>query len=67
MFVFFVLSCLFLEALWSHAGKRADLLAFSCVPFSLLFCHFPKCALVHIRINGEVGAVNMLKPSNDFY
>ena len=34
--------------------ERADLLA---VVF-VVFCHFPKCALVHIRIKGEVGAVN---------
>ena len=30
--------------------KRAGLLA-------VVFCHFPKCVLVHIRIKGEVGAV----------
>ena len=23
----------------------------------VVFCHFPKCVLVHIRIKGEVGAV----------
>ena len=33
--------------------ERADLLA---VAFGV-FCHFPKCVLVHIRIKGEVGAV----------
>ena len=33
--------------------ERADLLAVGFV----LFCHFHKCILVHIRIKGEVGAV----------
>ena len=33
--------------------KRADLLA-------VVFCHFPKCVLVHIRIKGEVGAVELV-------
>ena len=36
--------------------KRADLLAVVCV----VFCHFPKCVLVHIRIKGEVGAVELV-------
>ena len=31
--------------------ERADLLA---VVF-VVFCHFPKCVLVHIRIKGGVG------------
>ena len=34
----------------------ADLLAVVCV----VFCHFPKCVLVHIRINVEVGAVKLV-------
>ena len=34
--------------------KRTDL--FLAVVF-VVFCHFPKCDLVHIRIKGEVGAV----------
>ena len=25
-----------------------------------VFCHFPKCFLVHIRIKGEVGAVKLV-------
>ena len=25
-----------------------------------VFCHFPECALVHIRIKGEVGAVKLV-------
>ena len=25
-----------------------------------VFCHFPKCVLVHIRIKGEVGAVKLV-------
>ena len=36
--------------------ERADLLAVAFV----VFCHFPKCALVHIRIKGEVGAVKLV-------
>ena len=36
--------------------ERADLLA---VVF-VVFCHFPKCVLVHIRIKGEVGAVKLV-------
>ena len=36
--------------------ERADLLAIMCV----VFCHFPECALVHIRIKGEVGAVKLV-------
>ena len=41
--------------------ERADLLAAVCVVFVfLVFCHFPKCVLVHIRIKGEVGAVKLL-------
>ena len=33
--------------------ERADLLA-------VVFCHFPKYVLVHIRIKGEVGAVKLV-------
>ena len=33
--------------------ERADLLAVMFV----VFCHFPKCVLVHVRIKGEVGAM----------
>ena len=36
--------------------ERADLLA---VVF-VVFCHLPKCVLVHIRIKGEVGAVKLV-------
>ena len=36
--------------------ERADLLAVGIV----VFCHFPKCILVHIRIKGEVGAVKLV-------
>ena len=36
--------------------ERADL---SAVMF-VVFCHFPKCVLVHIRIKGEVGAVKLV-------
>ena len=37
-------------------SERADLLAIMFV----VFCHFPKCVLVHIRIKGEVGAVKLV-------
>ena len=36
--------------------ERADLLAVMFV----VFCHFPKCVLVHIRIKGDVGAVKLV-------
>ena len=36
--------------------ERADLLA----AVFVVFCHFLKCALVHIRIKGEVGAVKLV-------
>ena len=36
--------------------ERADLLA---VVF-VVFCLFPKCVMVHIRIKGEVGAVKLV-------
>ena len=32
----------------------------SCVLCFLVFCLFPKCFLVHIRIKGEVGAVKLV-------
>ena len=35
---------------------RADLLAV----VSVVFCHFSKSDLVHIRIKGEVGAVKLV-------
>ena len=55
-----VLSCLFLVVLWSPAGigLTSWLLFVLCF---LVFCHFPKCILVHIRIKGEVGALNLVK------
>ena len=36
--------------------EMADLLAVVYV----VFCHFPKCFLVHIRIKGEVGAAKLV-------
>ena len=34
----------------------------------VVFCHFPKCVLVHIRIKGEVGAVkNGLSPPVKYF
>ena len=51
--------CYVMSVLYSlvvTSWERADLFAVACV----VFCHFPKCALVHIRINGEVGAVKLV-------
>ena len=39
-----------------NSWERTDHLA---VVF-VVFCHFPKCVLVHIRIKGEVGAVKLV-------
>ena len=36
--------------------ESADILAV----VLFVFCHFPKCVLVHIRIKGEVGAVKLV-------
>ena len=36
--------------------ERADILTIVCV----VFCHFPKCVLVYIRIKGDVGAVKLV-------
>ena len=36
-----MLSCLFIVALWSPAGKRASLLALLCVMFYCVFVAFP--------------------------
>ena len=47
-----VSSCSLVVTWW----ERADPLA---VVF-VVFCHFPKCVLVHIRIKGEVGAVKLV-------
>ena len=38
--VFVMLSRLYIAALWSPVGKRADLLALVC-DVQLCFCHFP--------------------------
>ena len=48
-------SCSLVVACWERAGLLA-------VVF-VVFCHFPKYVLVHIRIKGEVGAVKLVKPS----
>ena len=55
MSVGIMLSCLFLVHLWSPAEKGLTSWL-GC----LLFCHFPKYILVHIRIKGEVGAVKLV-------
>ena len=36
--------------------ERADLMTVVLV----VFCHFPKCVLVHIRIKGEVGSMKLV-------
>ena len=56
MLVCVVMMCLFFVALWSSAGKGLTSWLSCCV----VFCHFPKCVLVHIRIKGEVGAVKLV-------
>ena len=45
-------SCSLVVTCW----ERADLFAVVIV----VFCHFPKCVLVHIRIKGEVGSVKLV-------
>ena len=47
-----IVPCSLLVTCW----EGADLLAVIIV----VFCHFPKCVLVHIRIKGEVGAVKLV-------
>ena len=56
MLVCVVLSCMFLLALWSPTGKKLT----SWLSCFVMFCHFPKCVPVHIRIKGEVGAVKLV-------
>ena len=53
----FMLVCVVLCSVVVTCWKRADLLAVVYV----LFCHFPKCVLVHMRIKGEVGAVKLVQ------
>ena len=53
MLVCAVLSCLFLVI---TCWERADFL----VVVFVVLGHFPKCVLVHIRIKGEDGAVNLV-------
>ena len=55
-FVFIMLPCLFLAALWSPAGKGLTSWL-SCVLCFLVFCLFPICFLIQIRTKGEVGTV----------
>ena len=58
----FVVCCVVVSIPYSLAvtcWERADPLAVVCVVFSCVFCHFPKCVLVNIRIKGEVGAVKL--------
>ena len=51
-----MLVCVVLCSLVVTYWERADLLAVVCE----VFCHFPRCALVYIRIKGEVGAVKLV-------
>ena len=51
-----MLVCVVLCSLVVTCLERADLLAVECV----VFCHFPKRVLVHIRIKGEVGAIKLV-------
>ena len=37
---------------WERADRLAGLF--------VVFCHLPKCVLVHIRIKGDVGAVKLV-------
>ena len=62
-----MLSYLFLAAFWSPAGKGLTSWL-SCV-FFFFFCHFPKCAFIHIRTTVEVGTIklNIFKLSGDFF
>ena len=46
MFVFVVVFCMFLEALWSPAGKALLNAVFHVV------CHFPICVLINIKTKG---------------
>ena len=55
-FVFVILSCLFLVALRSPAGKGlTSWLSF--VLCFLVFYHVPICVLIHTKTKGEVGTV----------
>ena len=45
-------SCSHIATCW----ERADLF----VDKFVVFCHFPLCVLVHIRIKGKVGAVKLI-------
>ena len=45
-------SCSIVVTYW----ERTELFAVMFV----VFCHFPKCVLVHIRSKGEVGAVKLV-------
>ena len=56
MLVCVVMSCLIFVALWSSAGKGLTLGYSVCV----VFCHFPSCVLVRIRVRGGVGAVRLV-------
>ena len=47
-FVFVMLSCLFITALWSPAWKRANLLALLCVIFYCVFVTFPRDVLCQV-------------------
>ena len=44
--------CSLVVTCWERAGLLAIV--------SVVFCHYPKCVHVHIRIKGEVGAVKLV-------
>ena len=46
--------------LFSENLSNAELPMLHYETLSIVFCHFPKCVLVHIRINDEVSAVKLV-------
>ena len=46
--------------LFSENLSNAELPMLHYETLSMVFCHFPKCVLVHIRIKGEVGTVKLV-------
>ena len=63
MLVCVVLSCLFLAALWSPAGKWLTFcLVYVC--FFLCFVTFPNLSWSFIRIKGAVGVMKLIKKNS---
>ena len=65
MFVFVMLSCLFLEALWSPAGKRLTYWPY-CVLCFRVFLSLSNIILIHIRLRVRLVSLIMFKPSSNF-